>query len=316
MIQVIIYGDSIMKGATPEGASKYRSVLPRFLPRLAEKYDLAVTNRSRFGCTIDRGYAMLQKDLQEKTPCQIALVEYGGNDCDFDWKAIAADPTGEHKPKTSIESFVKTLETMAENLLQRNIQPLLMTLPPVDASRYLSFICRDGLNRANIIQWLGGGEQMIYRYQELYSAAIMKLALRRRFPVVDVRSYFLDKHNYGDLISADGIHPSEAGYALIHRAFDDYLQGAMAERSVPGGRRRLAARGPSAPGPAKPNAGGRGLWPRPPASGCRKSGLRHFVEVFIAPLRLRRGQGAMQGHPCYARLFADLPYMPPNPMKA
>ena len=50
--------------------------------------------------------------------------------------------------------------------------------------------------------------------------------------------------------------------------------------------------------------------------GCRKSGLRHFFEVFIAPLRLRRGQGAMQGNPCYARLFADLPYMPPNPMKA
>ena len=51
-------------------------------------------------------------------------------------------------------------------------------------------------------------------------------------------------------------------------------------------------------------------------TGCRKSGLRHFFEVFIAPLRLRRGQGAMQGNPCYARLFADLPYTPPNPMKA
>ena len=45
-------------------------------------------------------------------------------------------------------------------------------------------------------------------------------------------------------------------------------------------------------------------------AGCRKSGLRHFFEVFIAPLRLRRGQGAMQGNPCYARLFADLPYTP------
>ena len=60
-------------------------------------------------------------------------------------------------------------------------------------------------------------------------------------------------------------------------------------------------------------------------------GLRQFFEVFIAPLRLRRGQGAMQGNPCYARLFADLPYtpqgafscpfgtihlVPPNPMKA
>ena len=68
-----------------------------------------------------------------------------------------------------------------------------------------------------------------------------------------------------------------------------------------------------------------------PLFGCRKSGLRHFFEVFIAPLRLRRGQGAMQGNPCYARLFADLPYtpqgafscpfgtihlVPPNPIKA
>ena len=36
----------------------------------------------------------------------------------------------------------------------------------------------------------------------------------------------------------------------------------------------------------------------------------------MAPLRLRRGQGAMQRNPCYARLFADLPYTPPNPIKA
>ena len=51
----------------------------------------------------------------------------------------------------------------------------------------------------------------------------------------------------------------------------------------------------------------------------------------MAPLRLRRGQGAMQRNPCYARLFADLPHTPqgafscpfgtihlvsPNPMKA
>ncbi len=227
MVNVVIYGDSIMKGATPEGSNRYRSVLPRFLPRLAEKYDLDVTNRSRFGSTIDRGYAMLQKDLQAKTPYQIALVEYGGNDCDFDWKAIAEAPEAEHKPKTSMADFLHTLETMAENLLQKGIQPLLMTLPPIDAEKYLSFICRNGLSRENILKWLGE-EQMIYRYQEMYSAAILKLAMRRRFPVVDVRSYFLDKHNYTDLISADGIHPSEEGYALIHRAFDDFLQGAMA----------------------------------------------------------------------------------------
>ena len=47
-----------------------------------------------------------------------------------------------------------------------------------------------------------------------------------------------------------------------------------------------------------------------------KAAQRRFFETSMAPLRLRRGQGAMQGNPCYARLFADLPYMPPNPMKA
>ena len=66
------------------------------------------------------------------------------------------------------------------------------------------------------------------------------------------------------------------------------------------------------PPTAKPKQGQGALGALP--FGCRKSGLRHFFEVFIAPLRLRRGQGAMQRNPCYARLFADLPYTPPNPI--
>ena len=63
-------------------------------------------------------------------------------------------------------------------------------------------------------------------------------------------------------------------------------------------------------------AGGRAPQRGAASSVCRKSGLRHFFEVFIAPLRLRRGQGAMQGNPCCARLFADLTRMSPNPIKA
>ena len=66
--------------------------------------------------------------------------------------------------------------------------------------------------------------------------------------------------------------------------------------------------------PTLPN--GDGMAAAMPSSACRNSGLRHFFEVFIAPLRLRRGQGAMQGNPCYARLFADLTRMSPNPIKA
>ncbi len=91
-------------------------------------------------------------------------------------------------------------------------------------------------------------------------------------------------------------------------------------RGVPvGGAAAFGGRGrPHGPHPGQPNkkSGGRGRRPWSPLSGCRKSGLRHFFEVFIAPLRLRRGQGAMQGNPCYARLFADLTRMSPNPIIA
>lgn len=35
----------------------------------------------------------------------------------------------------------------------------------------------------------------------------------------------------------------------------------------------------------------------------------------MAPLGLKRGHGAMQETPRYARCFADLPYTPPNPVE-
>ena len=52
----------------------------------------------------------------------------------------------------------------------------------------------------------------------------------------------------------------------------------------------------------------------PPLPDRRKSGFRRSFEDFMAPLRLRRGKGAMKGNPCYARHVADLPYTPPNPI--
>ena len=41
-----------------------------------------------------------------------------------------------------------------------------------------------------------------------------------------------------------------------------------------------------------------------------------FLSFLIRCLRLRRGQHLMQGKPCCASAFADLPRMSPNPNKA
>ncbi|MDR0840409.1 MAG: SGNH/GDSL hydrolase family protein [Christensenellaceae bacterium] len=222
MRNVVIYGDSILRGVTPDANNRYTSVLEQFMPGLEQKHGLCITNRARFGCTVEKGYALAQKDLAAQPDFAYALIEYGGNDCDYSWQSIARDPNANHQPHTPLARFVHTLETLLNDLIKNGIQPLLMTLPPIDAQKYFSFVCKNEEDKRGVLQWLGD-VQLIYHFQEMYSAAVLKLALGKRLPLIDVRSYFLDRHDYRALISADGIHPTERGYALIHTAFDAYL---------------------------------------------------------------------------------------------
>ena len=52
---------------------------------------------------------------------------------------------------TFIESAADFANPMVERLKQQGIQPVLMTLPPIDAGKYLDFICRDGLSKDKIL---------------------------------------------------------------------------------------------------------------------------------------------------------------------
>lgn len=222
-VHVVIYGDSIMRAMVPDKNFHYHSLIGGFLEKVSAGFGLQIKNRSRFGSTIERGFELLRRDLSKGTNCRYALLEYGGNDCNFDWHRVAEDPEGVHNPHTGLQSFTQILEEMAGALAGAGVQPVLMTLPPLDAQRYLDFIGRDGTDKGRILHWLGD-VQMIYRFHEMYSGAIARLAQSKRIPLVDVRSRFLDKHNYRTLISEDGIHPSATGYALICSAFESFLR--------------------------------------------------------------------------------------------
>ena len=221
---VCIYGDSIMRGTIPVAFSKYKFTVGEYLDRLAAAFPLKILNRARFGAPITKGAALLKQDLEHSITAKYALLEFGGNDCNFDWAAVSAFPDSEHFPKTSLATFTETLDTMTDDLARAGSQPVLMTLPPIDAEKYLDTICAaPDCCRENILHWLGD-TQMIYRFQELYSDAISKLAARKNLTLVDVRSLFLDKRNYKELISEDGIHPSSQGYSIILSAFQNRLE--------------------------------------------------------------------------------------------
>jgi len=216
-MKVQIYGDSLMKAIVVDDNYKYKPLEKPLLAQMQVDTGVEITSRARFGCTSQKGLTVLQKDLEKGLDCTHALLEFGGNDCDHDWRAVAETPDGDHQPHTSLQQFLNTMTDMAKSLLEVGVKPVLMTLPPLHAQRYLDFIGRSGCNTENILHWLGD-VQMIYRWQEMYSGAIVRLADTLNLPLIDVRSRFLERRDYGSLIARDGIHLTEAGYRLICEA--------------------------------------------------------------------------------------------------
>ena len=131
---------------------------------------------------------------------------------------MAAAPEAAHQPHTVLSAFLQTLTDMARRLLAAGIQPVFMTLPPIDAERYLREISRRGADQTRVLQWLGD-TQRIYRFHELYSDAVARLAERLRQPLIDVRTRFLERRDCRSLIAADGIHLTGAGYGLLCDTF-------------------------------------------------------------------------------------------------
>lgn len=44
------------------------------------------------GRTITKGHEILTKDLAKDATNDIAIIEFGGNDCDFNWAEVAENP--------------------------------------------------------------------------------------------------------------------------------------------------------------------------------------------------------------------------------
>ena len=212
-IPVVVYGDSIMRATVVEQGGKRHFTFSGYAPQL-EQAGLEVQNRAKYGATVDRGQRALEQDLARGVQARYALLCFGGNDCDHNWQEVAAAPQAEHLPNTALPAFLQTLSGMARRLLAVGIQPVFMTLPPIDAERYLDTITAGGADRGRVLQWLGD-TQRIYRFHELYSDGVARLASRLRQPLVDVRARFLERRDSQQLIAADGIHLTPDGYDLL-----------------------------------------------------------------------------------------------------
>lgn len=220
----LLYGDSISKGVVyDEERDKYVLLEKSFGNILQDKLNGVIQNAARFGNTIIKAAGRLQNDVLKKKP-DIVVIEFGGNDCDFNWEEVAKDPKAEHQPNTDYNLFQSLLKGLIESLRKTGIVPVLLNLPPLDADRYFKWISRNSAAAGEkILEWLGTVTK-IYWWQERYNSAIISIAKETGTRLIDIRSAFLRQPDFTKLLCKDGIHPNEKGHGIIAEQIYSYVK--------------------------------------------------------------------------------------------
>lgn len=215
--EIQIWGDSIMKGVVYDAARK-RYVLLRdnAVKLFGERLMVPIKNYSQMSRTAPQGLAALNS-AEENLEGKLVVLEFGGNDCDFDWKAVAEAPEEPHLCHTPSEAFSSALEQLVSLVRLRGGTPALCTLPPLHAHRYLDWITRNGLSRENILKFIGVPER-IYRWQEFYSSLVSRTAAAMRCVCLPMRDAFLERVRGEDVMCLDGIHINEQGHRIMAEA--------------------------------------------------------------------------------------------------
>jgi len=233
MNNIFAFGDSIMKGivASPsalnEGTFKYVISNQGFVSLIGQSSGAVIRNLSRFGSTILGGLNNIDRHLREINSGDRVVLEFGGNDCNFDWKAISEDPMGRHKPEVGLVQFHDLYVSAIEKVRSVGATPVLLSLPALLPQRFFDYVSR-GLNKDNIMKWLGGDVNYISNWHEQYNLEIFKLGAQLNVQVIDISTVFLELRALGDYYCKDGMHPNEAGHALIA---DVVLTSGLVDRS-------------------------------------------------------------------------------------
>ncbi len=223
--KVVIWGDSLAKGVIWNDARKRHAYSnPTAADIAAQRLEIDIINRSKFGCTAPEGLQIMERDVENGITCDTALIEYGGNDCNFDWAAVSENPESEHFSVTPPEVYLESMRSMVRWLIEKGIRPVMMTLPPIDAERYFRFLVGNRLNPKHILHWLGDVQQ-IYRYQEMYSMLIEKVAREFSIQLIDLRQKCLEYHGFVKrMICEDGLHLTEEGQRFMGETIADLVK--------------------------------------------------------------------------------------------
>ena len=209
---ISLWGDSIGKGVIyDEARGRYAILKENCVSLLSKTLGCPIENHAVMGATASQGMERMRDAFLREGG--LAVIEFGGNDCDMPWKEISEAPEKEYLPRATVEEFTRSLTTLVGRVRSAGMEAMLVTPPPLDAERYFAWVSR-GLNADAILAFLGD-VQHIYRWQERYAVAVRDVAARTGCRLLDLRDAFLDVRSIGDYFCLDGIHPNARGHVLL-----------------------------------------------------------------------------------------------------
>lgn len=221
-LNIGVFGDSIGKGIVLRPNSERYSTLKVNVHDVigTDESAIKIENYSMMGSTITKGLNVIERHFDKIKHYSTVLLEFGGNDCDYNWKEISENPDGDFECNTPISQFNAKYKKLIEMIRSEDGKPVMLSLPPLVADRYFNWLSRN-LNKDNILRWLKGDVNNIYRWQELYNSQVTLLASQLKVPLIDIRSAFLLQPDYKQFMCEDGIHPNEKGYELIYKTIKE-----------------------------------------------------------------------------------------------
>ncbi|MDO4217482.1 MAG: SGNH/GDSL hydrolase family protein [Bacteroidales bacterium] len=225
--KIVAFGDSIMRGVVTkqtmigEGTIKYCISDTNFMDQYGANTQVTVENKSRYGSSIVDGIKNLERFRNSIKPSDAVVLEFGGNDCNFDWAAVSENPHKKHKPVTSIAKFRSTYEKIIRYVISFGAQPILLSLPAIDAQKFFDHISK-GHNKDNILQFIGGNVDGISQWHNRYNQEVFKLGKHFDIPVIDITTVFESLDQPSSFLCDDGMHPNEAGHQLIANTIANY----------------------------------------------------------------------------------------------
>lgn len=212
-MKLVVFGDSILKGVItiPNSGKLFDTTENDSLSLAQKELGFELDNRSIYGNITSKGLIKLQKFFEKGGEADFCIIEFGSNDCDYDWATLVQ--------KVPLAEYLENLKQMVELCRANRVTPLMMGLIPYVCDDWYQTIIK-GQNEAAILDFLGGSSETLGKNQLIYKDAQTDFVQKNNVQFLDPWTIF---EGHKELMCYDGIHPNEKGYELLSKAWIKFL---------------------------------------------------------------------------------------------